>query len=454
MNAAQAPRERALSLARRHGFNATAFQTLEEGYDYAFVGADACVAYVDTGRAWVAAGAPIAATADLAEAAALFVELARRARRRCCFFAVESRFVGATPALGSLRIGEQPVWDPGAWSAVLEAHRSLREQLRRARAKGVTVREAGASELRVGAVRAGLERLTERWSATRRMAPMGFLVSLPSLGESEHRRRFVAEREGRVVGVASVVPVPARAGAFLEHVLRDPKAPNGTSELLVDAVMTASAAAGQDWLTLGLAPLAGDVAPALRLARRSSSFLYDFEGLRAYKAKLRPARWDPLFLSYPRDQGAMVTLFDVLSAFTTGGFVRFGLRSLLRGSTAVLGILAVLLVPWIAILALAPAERWFYSPAIKWSWVGFDLALVLALSRALRRPTVRAYTALAVVVSLDALVTTLQAVLWNAPQASRIGDWIALGLGCCAPALAAVVLWGARARLLRLDASC
>jgi len=35
-----------------------------------------------------------------------------------------------------------------------------------------------------------------------------------------------------------------------------------------------------------------------------------------------------------------------------------------------------------------------------------------------------------------------------------MGDWIALGLGCCAPALAAVVLWGARARLLRLDASC
>src|SRR6185369_738654 len=51
---------RVLPLLRRHGWNATSFQSLEEGFRYDFQGPDACVPYVDTGRAWVAAGAPIA----------------------------------------------------------------------------------------------------------------------------------------------------------------------------------------------------------------------------------------------------------------------------------------------------------------------------------------------------------------------------------------------------------
>ena len=49
-------RARAARLAMRFGFNATAFQTLGDGFSYFFVGDDACVPYVDTGRAWVAAG--------------------------------------------------------------------------------------------------------------------------------------------------------------------------------------------------------------------------------------------------------------------------------------------------------------------------------------------------------------------------------------------------------------
>src|SRR5689334_23356382 len=50
-----AERERVLALVKRHGWNATAFQVLERGFRYWFDD-DACVAYVDTGRGWVAAG--------------------------------------------------------------------------------------------------------------------------------------------------------------------------------------------------------------------------------------------------------------------------------------------------------------------------------------------------------------------------------------------------------------
>ena len=69
-------RERVLELLRRHGWNATSFQTLESDFRYWFHGDDACVAYVDTGAAWVAAGAPIAAPERLADVAGAFVEAA------------------------------------------------------------------------------------------------------------------------------------------------------------------------------------------------------------------------------------------------------------------------------------------------------------------------------------------------------------------------------------------
>src|SRR5512143_3875427 len=165
-------RERVLELVRRHGWNATAFQTLEPGYRYFFDGDDACVAYVDTGRAWVAAGAPIAAHQAIELVAARFLAAARAAGRRACFFAAEERLAGAANLrLRSVRIGEQPVWDPRGWGAVVAARRSLREQLRRARAKRVVVRRLEAAELAAGPTRDAMQRLADRWLATRQMAP-------------------------------------------------------------------------------------------------------------------------------------------------------------------------------------------------------------------------------------------------------------------------------------------
>jgi len=53
--------DRVLALLKRYGWNATSFQILEPGFRYWFLGDEACVGYVDTGRAWVAAP-PVAAT--------------------------------------------------------------------------------------------------------------------------------------------------------------------------------------------------------------------------------------------------------------------------------------------------------------------------------------------------------------------------------------------------------
>jgi phosphatidylglycerol lysyltransferase len=451
-SAPAAPRERALELVRRHGYNATSFQTLEQGYEY-FFHEDGCVAYVDTGGAWVVAGAPIAPASAIRDVLKAFLRAARRARRRVCLFATEQRLLDlAGPELVSLRIGEQPVWDPSTWPDILKRRRSLREQLRRARAKDVRVREVTAGELGEGATRRGIEQVAERWLRARDMAPMEFLVRLELFSFAEDRRCFVAERAGRVVGVAGVVPVPARAGWFIEDLVRDPVAPNGTAELLIDGVMRWASAQGCRWLTLGLAPLSGEVSPLLRAARSSGRLLYDFNGLRSYKAKLEPEQWLPIFLSYPPGQRAWRSLLDALWAFTRTGFLGFGLRTLLRGPIAVVRLLALLLVPWTLLLAVAPAERWFAFAWLKWCWVGFDALVAAGLFRFLYKRSTSSLTPLAVLVTLDALLTPLQAALWNLPRASGVVDYLVTGVACAAPLLASVVLWGARRARVNLAA--
>jgi len=144
------------------------------------------------------------------------------------------------------------------------------------------------------------------------MARMGFLVDVDPFAWLSLRRSMVATRGGAPVALLSMVPVPAREGWLMEHLLRDPDAPNGTAELLVDHAMRALAADGVPWVTLGLAPLAGPVSGWLRTTRRWLGPLFNFDGLASFKRKLRPQRWEPIYLAYPREQSSARAMLDGL----------------------------------------------------------------------------------------------------------------------------------------------
>ncbi|MBY0275023.1 DUF2156 domain-containing protein [Candidatus Binatia bacterium] len=324
-----AARRRALDILRGHGWVSVSFQLLESDFRYWFDGDDAFVAYVDTGSAWVVGGAPVAPEARLREVALRFTAAARASGRRASFFACERRFVKAA-RMRALRVGEQPVWVTSEWETVLRGNASLRYQLRRAQRKGVTVRVATADELAPAdaPVRRAILQLGTQWLAARRMAPMGFLVQLEPLTFAEERTVLVAERDGELVAFLSAVPVYARRRLFVEDLIRGRRAPNGTTELLIDAAMRAAAVRGDDTVTLGLAPLAGAVPRPLRLARAVSTPLYDFRGLRAFKAKLSPSRWEGVYLVAPGS--TWLALRDALRAFAGGSLLRFGVRTLAK----------------------------------------------------------------------------------------------------------------------------
>jgi phosphatidylglycerol lysyltransferase len=318
-------RERAFELIRRHGRTTVSFQALESGIDYWFSGDDAVVAYADTGSAWVAAGGPIGPPHRISQVAEHFADEAAGRGRRACFFCAEQPLVDL--GFPAMQIGEQPVWTVARWDESLAGSQALRYQLSRARRKGVTIRRVVANDLaETSPLRAACEQLAQQWQQRKNLPPMQFLVRLEPLLLAQERLLFVAEREGDLVGLASAVPIYARDRLFLEDLLRAANAPNGTSELLVDAVMRAS---DVPEVTLGLAPLTGGVPRWLQLARWLGGPLYDFAGLRSFKAKLRPHAWEPVYLCAGPGGALLEALRDSLRAFAGGSLLAFAARAVI-----------------------------------------------------------------------------------------------------------------------------
>jgi len=329
---------RALVLA--HGSSASAYQILNPGISHWFSrNSDAVVGYVEHAGYRIVAGSPVCAEERLAAVVDEFAGDARARGLRLCYFGAESPLAAHLEALGGharIRLGAQPVWNPAHWEQGMAGHASLRAQLHRARNKGVTVREWSVDE-HVDDTR--LHRCLEDWLATRGAPPMHFLVEPQTLGRLFDRRLFVAERGTSIVGFLVASPVPRRRGWLIEQIIRGAGAVNGTSELLVDAAIRALARDGSGFVTLGLSPLStrgsvGQVPTAIWLrlllgwVRAHARRFYNFEGLDAFKAKLRPAGWEPLYAIADSPRFSPAALHAIAGAFTEGSPVLATLRAL------------------------------------------------------------------------------------------------------------------------------
>ena len=402
------PEDARLASVLRFGTDAVGFQGLESSIawwhdDDPPAGTGAAQPYLDTGRSWIAVGRPLVA-ADLRVAAARrFAAAARSRGRRAVFFAVEARedFTG----FRSLALGLQSVLLPAEWPATLRRSRKLREQLRRARAKGVTVRLAGAADLAAGTpLRGHVERLRAEWLASRHMEAMTFLVAVEPFHAPAHHLYVVAEQRGVPVQFLSAVPIPAARGWLFEDMLRGGAAPNGTTELVLDLALRTIADRAA-WATPGLTPLAGPIAWWLRAARAAMAPLYDFDGLRRFRARLAPARWSTVWMVWDRGPAPLV-LLDVLRAFAGGRLAAFGLRSIVRHANGPPWAVAVPLVPWIAVLAAllatGRAGALALSGAALAGWIAFDIALAWLMFHAASRPRPRRLAVLAIAAAADA----------------------------------------------------
>ena len=334
---------RARALVMRFGWNAVSYQILNPGIAWWFDPAgDAVVGYVTHARTRVVAGAPVCAGARVAAVVAAFADDARAHRERVVYFGAGERLerlYGGHPRWALIPLGAQPWWDPATWDATLRGHRSLREQLRRARAKGVRVEEWPAARAHQ---HPALRRVLATWLAGRGLPPLHFLIEPQTLGRLGDRRVFVARRGaandasdasdandgGDVIAFLVATPIPGRAAWLLEQWPRLPQAPNGTIESLVDAAMRALAADGTRAVTMGLSPLSPHGPPlvtsprwlgmALRWVRAHGRRFYDFDGLDRFKAKFRPDSWEPIHAMDDSPRFSLRALHAIAGAFSAG----------------------------------------------------------------------------------------------------------------------------------------
>lgn len=333
MNNHNAANERAALLKVRelvlaHGWNSTSYQILNPGIKHWFAAAnDAVVGFVSSGGMRVVVGAPICAENRLIEVASEFERAAAEKGERVCYLCAERRLESVyaeTFTHKKLLLGAQPVWQPHNWEEIVAEHKSLRAQLNRARNKGVEVAEWSNEKARDNP--ALLDCLRE-WLDAKGLPPLHFMVEPNTLSRLFDRRVFVAEHCSKVAGFVMLSPVPRRNGWLFEQFVHRPGAPNGTVELMIDAAMRATANGGSAYATLGLAPLSTRAAVApfnnplwlkilLAWMRVHGKRFYNFDGLDAFKAKLQPERWEPVFAISNEKHLSPKTLYAIAGAFS------------------------------------------------------------------------------------------------------------------------------------------
>ena len=321
------PEARAREIVLRFGWNATAYQIINPGIQLWFSSRDdAVVGYVLWGGYAVVAGAPVSDAERLPSVMEEFEMWARSRNFRVCYFGAGRRLESIAREqrrYSMISLGAQPEWDPRVWPEIVAARESLRAQLNRAKNKGVTISRWPASR---ATNNPDLRSCLKQWLSTRGLPPLHFLVEPETLNRLEDRKVFVAEREGDVVGFLVLSPVPARNGWLVEQIIRGARAPNGTSELLLDSAMRDAAMAGANYLTLGLSPLSEnsrfDWSAVPRWVRLLLSWLrvhgkrfYNFEGLDQFKAKFQPSDWEDISAIVNQPKFSLSALYAIAGAF-------------------------------------------------------------------------------------------------------------------------------------------
>lgn len=332
---------RAREIVLRHGWNSTSYQLLNPGFEHWYPAAqDALVGFVRTGRTRVVGGAPVCARERLGPVAREFEAAAAAEGARVCWLGAGARLAEELRDTSHAEacVGAQPWWHPGNWDRVVAERASLRAQLNRARNKGVRVEEWSGTR---AAASSELAQCLAEWLGHQSLPPLHFLVEPDLLAAALDRRVFVARRDGTAAGYLVLSPIPARSGWLVEQIVRVPAAPNGTTELLVDAAMRAAAADRAGYLTLGVAPLSTRAGPAdgarwLRLAlgwaRAHGRRFYNFGGLEAFKAKFRPDGWEPAWLVTNDRAIRPAHLWAIAAAYAGGSPLRTVARAIGRAA--------------------------------------------------------------------------------------------------------------------------
>ncbi len=327
-----------------YGWNTFSYQIVNPGMCrwYSSDGG-AVVGYVPAAGYHIVAGAPICAGERLGAVALAFERMSAVAGKRVCYVGAQDRLADALAERGPvarLLLGAQPMWRLAEWEERIGGNRRVRQDVRRAAAKGVCVQEWESTR---AATDPSLRRCLRNWLDGRGLPPMRFLVETDVLAHLQGRRVFVAVLAGRPIAFVIATPIPLRHGWLIEQMIRGQGAPVSTIDLLIDTVARTLAREGADLLTLGLAPLSRAsglhqaeqtllVRAALVGVQVYGERFYHFAGLDRFKNKFRPHWWEPVYALVPQRRFGIGALYAIAGAFAGKDAAVFVAQALLRAA--------------------------------------------------------------------------------------------------------------------------
>jgi phosphatidylglycerol lysyltransferase len=276
-------------------------------------------------RSFVAMGDPVGPREVRRELAWQFRELADRHGGLAVFYEVGTEDLPVYLELGLhlRKLGEEARVPLEGFSLEGAARKDLRSARNRMAREGcrfeVLPREA------VPALLGELRSVSEAW--LRRKSTREKRFSLGAFEPAYLARCPVAlvRRGERIVAFANVWAPDAREELSIDLMRHQDDAPPGVMDFLFTELLLHAQAQGYRWFSLGMAPLAGfeprRLAPLWNrfgaLLFRHGEHFYNFQGLRAFKAKFHPV-WEPRYLASPGGLAVLFVLGDVAGLISGG----------------------------------------------------------------------------------------------------------------------------------------
>lgn len=280
------------------------------------------------GRSWIAMGDPVGPESGWEELLWTYRELVDRHAGRAVFYEIAGAHLPYYLDLGlqASKLGERARIALAEFSLEGPRRGDLRTARSRAQRDGATfeVLPAEAVEGHLPVLKA----VSDDWLAHKRVAEKSFSVGRFSPSYLRRLPCAVVRRDDQIVAFANLLPGGGLQELSVDLMRYGAAAPKGVMDYLFAELLLWGRAQGYRWFDLGMAPLAGlETHPLAPSWHRVGAFVfhhaehfYNFEGLRAYKAKFDPV-WEPRYLAAPGGLATARALLDA-SVLIAGGVRR------------------------------------------------------------------------------------------------------------------------------------
>ena len=274
--------------------------------------------YAKRGRSWVALFDPVGRCEEWPELVWRFVELADGHGGRAAFYQVrpDSLSLYLDAGLRVVKVGEEACINLDQFCLEGSERYGLRQALKRGEREGLTLQILPPQHL--CEEQQVLSEISDRWLATHRTVERRFSVAGFEPRFVEAQSAALSSQNGKPLAFVTFMTTDLQTEATIGLMRQTPGAPPYTMEFMFTKLALELKARGFKRLSLGMAPLAGIARTPLssrwhRLAGlvwEHGKPIYNFQGLRSFKNKFRPA-WEPRYLAASGAAGPFITLADV-----------------------------------------------------------------------------------------------------------------------------------------------